>query len=365
MDTVYKDLAKRLDTLPNGFPPTDDGADLRLLAHLFTPEEAKIAAQLRLTYETPKEFAARIGGDRKELKTKLKAMLRKGLIHAGRAESGGLGYGLLPFAVGIYEMQHDNMDEELARLFEDYYQQAFVKVTSIEPQIHRVIPVNETIQNDMEVHPYESVVTIVEESQAWSTFDCICRIQKQLVGDPCDHPVEVCMAFSDKPGAFDNRPGIRALTKDEAYATLKIATEAGLVHSVSNSKGGDPYISKYICNCCTCSCGILRGISDLGMANVIARSAFVNTVDSDECAGCELCVDYCQFGALSLRPEDPYIQISAQKCVGCGVCVPQCPEEALSMVRRPEEEILTIPETHDDWLTKRAAARGIDLSTIQ
>jgi electron transport complex protein RnfB len=54
--------------------------------------------------------------------------------------------------------------------------------------------------------------------------------------------------------------------------TLRRAAEAGLVHSVSNSVEG----TYYICNCCTCSCGILRGMAELGIANVVASSAFVN-----------------------------------------------------------------------------------------
>ena len=30
---AYKKLAERLDALPNGFPPTEDGVELRLLAN--------------------------------------------------------------------------------------------------------------------------------------------------------------------------------------------------------------------------------------------------------------------------------------------------------------------------------------------
>ena len=52
-------------------------------------------------------------------------MARRGLIQAGRDADGGLGFGLMPFVVGIYEMQGTTIDAELARLFEDYYQQAF------------------------------------------------------------------------------------------------------------------------------------------------------------------------------------------------------------------------------------------------
>ena len=61
-DTPYRELAARLDELPQGFPPTDDAAELRLLARLFTPDEAALAARLRLTLETPAEIASRIGG---------------------------------------------------------------------------------------------------------------------------------------------------------------------------------------------------------------------------------------------------------------------------------------------------------------
>ena len=53
----YRRLARRLDEMPNGFPPTEDGAELRLLAKLFTPEEAALAAQLRITLETAPEIA--------------------------------------------------------------------------------------------------------------------------------------------------------------------------------------------------------------------------------------------------------------------------------------------------------------------
>jgi ferredoxin len=356
---VYRQLAQRLDALPNGFPPTEDGAELQILENLFSPAEAELASNLRMTLETPKNIATRLGRDYQEIKPLLKSMARNGLIKVGRAEN-GLGYGLMPFVVGIYENQLPRIDAEFAQLFENYYSQTFGKALQVEPFFHRVLPVNETVRNDMEVRPYESATTIVESAQAWGVMDCICRVQKALIGDPCDHPVDVCMVFSSRPGAFDQITEIKALTKEESYATLKRAADAGLVHSVSNSQDG----KTYICNCCTCSCGILRGIADLGMANVVARSAFVNTADPEMCVGCESCIDYCQFGALSLEPSDPYIQINQTRCVGCGVCVPVCPDGALSLMRRPEDEVLPVPETHDEWLTARAKARGIDLEDV-
>ncbi len=355
----YKQLAVRLDSLPNGFPATDDGTELRLLEMIFTPEEAELAAQLRLTLETSQEVAARIGRDPKEVRNLLKGLARRMLITVGRAEN-GLGYAIMPFVVGIYEMQFATLDAEMAQIFEDYYQQAFVNVMATMPQFHRIVPVNETIQTGMEINPFESAADIVAGANAWGVVDCICRKQQALIGNPCGHPLDVCMILSKRPGAFDNSPVIQAQTQEEAMGTLKRAAEAGLVHSVSNTKEG----LTYICNCCTCSCGILRGISEMGIANVVARSAFVNQVDEDLCVGCEICVDYCQFDALSLDEDKGVIAVKEVSCVGCGVCVPACPEEALSLVRRPEDEILPVPATEDDWRMERSQARGLDLNLV-
>jgi hypothetical protein len=210
-ESPFKKLAKRLDALPNGYPPTEDGAELRLLEYLFTPEEAELAAQMRLTPESHNDIGERLGRDPQEVRKLLKGMVRKGLIGRGRME-GGLGFQLIPFAIGFYEYQFDKIDEEFAKLFEAYYQQAFSKVLAVGPQLTRVVPVNETIRNDMEVAPYESVVGMVESFNAWGVQECLCRKQKALVGDPCDHPLEVCMSLHKRPGVFDNHPSVRALT---------------------------------------------------------------------------------------------------------------------------------------------------------
>jgi Na+-translocating ferredoxin:NAD+ oxidoreductase subunit B len=166
------------------------------------------------------------------------------------------------------------------------------------------------------------------------------------------------MALHHRPGVFDNNPVVRSLTQAEALDTLNRAARAGLVHTVSNNQDG----LTYICNCCTCSCGILRGMADLGIANVVARSAFVNTVDEELCSGCELCVEYCQFDALAV--QDGNAQIDILRCVGCGVCVTACPDQALGLVRRSEEDILPVPANTIEWGMLRAKERHLDLQDI-
>jgi electron transport complex protein RnfB len=350
----YQALADRLNSLPNGYPPTGSGVELKLLAKLFSPEQASLAAQLRLSKETAIEIAERLERDPDETRKLLKTMARAGLITAERI-TGGIGYGLMPFVVGIYEMQIDRIDRELAELFETYYQEAFGTALTYTPSFHRVIPIQKSIHFDNQIQPYEHVNAILESAQSWGVMDCICRKQKALIGDPCDHPVEVCMVFGSAPNVFDGNKTIRALSMEEAAETLRFAADSGLVHCVSNNQKG----IHYICNCCTCSCGILRGIADLGVANVVAHSSYVNTIADDACILCELCIDECPFGAISLTDT---IQIDQDRCVGCGICIQHCTEDALILV--PREETLPPPETIKEWGSLRAQSRGLDLQEV-
>jgi ferredoxin len=354
--TPYKRLARRLDALPNGFPASSDGVELQILARLFTPEEADLAAQLRLTLETPNQLAARIGGSPADLRKQLKSMARGGLIAVGPAQ-GGLGFGVMPFVVGIYEMQAASLDAELAGLFERYFHQAFGQVLAVQPSVHRVIPINASIPLGLEIQPFESATGIIASAKAWGVSDCICRKQKQLIGQGCSHPLDVCLAMSSTQGAFDHSPVVQVLSQEEALSTLRRAAEAGLVHSVSNFQK-DLW---YICNCCTCSCGILRGMADLGLANVIAKSAYINQIDVEKCVLCGLCVERCQFNALFWDNE---LRLNEQRCTGCGVCTIACPEGALHLVLRSPSEISTPPESETDWRAERAQARNLDLNEV-
>ena len=46
-------------------------------------------------------------------------------------------------------------------------------------------------------------------------------------------------------------------------------------------------------------------------------------------------------------------------------CTVVCPNHALALIRRPDEETITPPETEEEWRIARAVARGLDLTTVQ
>jgi Pyruvate/2-oxoacid:ferredoxin oxidoreductase delta subunit len=357
-EETYRKLAKRLDTIPNGFPATESGVELRVLQKIFTPEEAALASTMRLTCESAADIAARAGLDAKTAYRRLKKMTRKGQIRMRKGD-GQLTFGLMPFAVGFYEEQLPRLDEELATLVEQYFLETKGgSISHSKPALNRVVPVEEAIPADLEIYPYERASAMLEAAKSWGVRDCICRVQQKLVGKGCERPVEACLVFAPVPGVFDYSKVDRAITKEEALRILREAEEAGLVHTTGNYRDDH----HYICNCCTCCCGVLRGVAEFGAPTAVAHSDFNAVVDADLCIGCEDCVERCQFDALSV-PDD-VCEVDYARCVGCGVCATVCPTDALRLERRPESETPPLATDDDEWLAWRAEGRGIELEEI-
>ncbi|MHA2177418.1 MAG: ATP-binding protein [Candidatus Thorarchaeota archaeon] len=356
----YEKLASVLDTIPNGYPEAPDGSHLKILEWIFTPEEAELASQLKLRGETVDEIAARLNRPVEGLSEFLDTMHEKGQINSWQSKSAGARkYGLMPFAVGIYEEQLNRMDGEFAKILEDYFETGFKEITATEPVIFQVIPVNQSVNAELEIHPYEKAEQIIESSASWGVRECICKKQKMLVGEPCSYPTAVCLIFAtNKENAFDDNELTKPITKEESLKLLRETEDAGLIHCSYNVQSGH----QYICNCCTCCCGVLRGVENLDNPREYIKTDFVMTVDADLCTGCETCVDRCQFGALSI-PED-IIVVDANRCIGCGVCAVVCPENALELTRVESPEKPKQPTNQLDWMTQRAMSRGVDPSDI-
>jgi Na+-translocating ferredoxin:NAD+ oxidoreductase subunit B len=358
-DAVYRTLAQRLDALPNGFPGTEDGAELRLLAKIFTFDEAVLAAAMTATPEPYETIAARAGVEPRAAYSTLKDMVRRGLIimRRGEAATGArtLQFGLMPFVVGFYEAQLPRMDAEMAALFEDYFY-ATRGIDVPGPSVHRVIPVGEAVPGEIEVHPFEQATALIEAAKSWAVRDCICRTQQRLLDKGCDAPLENCLVFAPVEGVFEGGGVDRPITKEEALRILGEAADAGLVHSVSNHREGH----NYICSCCTCCCGVLRRVAEFAVPTAIARSAFRAQVDATLCTGCSACEDRCQFGAVAVTGG--VAAVDALRCVGCGQCALVCPTGAMSLARRPEAEIENLPTDGAAWAAARMAERSLPQS---
>ena len=106
----------------------------------------------------------------------------------------------------------------------------------------------------------------------------------------------------------------------------------GLLHCVQHYK--DAMLGRFyaICNCCSCCCGAMRAWRN--GTPMLACSGYVSQAESTLCTGCGLCVENCQFSALSLD-GDGLAMVDAERCMGCGVCVSTCTQGALLLVRDP------------------------------
>ncbi|MBW1847101.1 MAG: 4Fe-4S binding protein [Deltaproteobacteria bacterium] len=356
-DKIYRQLSETLDTLPNGFPVTDSGVEIKLLKKIFSPEQAELFCDLRLTWETAEQIGERTGRTLEGLEEMLLSMREHGQIQ-GISLDGIIIYRMLPWLFGIYEFQLNHLDRQMAELNEEFLPHYLKQYHKNKPHGFQVIPIEEEISSEQECMSYERVSNIIENSQSFMVFDCLCKKEQGLIGNPCDKPLEVCMGFAPIPGAFDNSTHGRAISKDEAKAVLDKAEEAGLVHITDNYQS-DHF---YICNCCGCCCGVLQGITRMGMnASEVINSHYYAVIDEEECTACGTCADErCQVNAIE-EGEDVY-EIVPEKCIGCGICISTCPSDAIKLIHKPKEDILTPPIDRDNWFEERGKVRGVDFN---
>lgn len=85
-DQVYRELARKLDSIPPGFPATESGVELQLLARLYTRAEATIVTAMRLTYEAAGVIATRAAMGPGVAYDILNGAARKGLVRTQTGE---------------------------------------------------------------------------------------------------------------------------------------------------------------------------------------------------------------------------------------------------------------------------------------
>ncbi len=352
MEDVYKKLARKLDELPNGYPETQSGVEIRILKKIFSPEDAEMALKINPFPETAEAIAQRLSIPLDQMQKILDTMVEKGQIGSARLK-GEQVYMLVPFVVGIFEFQLNRLDKELADLVEEYAPSLMTTVGSVPPAVMRVVPINAQIRAQQEVHPYEDIRQTLEKAKSFQVMQCICRKEAALQGRPCKHSSEVCLSFSQHEGAFDRYHMGRIITKEEALAVLDKAEEEGLVHCTYNVQSGQ----MFVCNCCPCCCGILRGTKYFKAPHLMARSNYVAFIDPDACTACGTCADErCPMNAI--KQENGYYKVDPERCIGCGVCTPTCPTDAITLLRKPEELYQQPPKNIVDWYMQRAANRA-------
>ena len=332
-----------------------------LLKSLFTEEEANLAVNLSpMAPESPRKLADRLNLDADRVARMLDEMADKGLIYSS-IRNGEKWYKLLQLVPGIFELQFMKGEvteraKELARLFDAYFHASIPREDAKSPfseeaAIHmaRVIPIEQTLTATTNVFPFEVASKYIEDNSPITVSICYCRHEKRLLDLGCKYSDEVCLQLGPFAEFVKERGFGREISKTEALEILKKSAEAGLIHTSSNTSER----IDFICNCCTCCCGILQGVYRFNDPVRSVSSNFEAALDADACTGCGDCVDRCQMDAITIMDDQAIIEM--ERCIGCGVCVYHCPTNALTLVSRVD--FVEPPRSFKELIEKQAAAK--------
>lgn len=325
-EDVYLRLREFLHSLPGGYPETESGVEIEILKKYFTPEEAEMATRLTLIPEAVPAIAARAGMEEAAAAELLESMASKGLIFRARFGDQVI-YMANMFIVGIYEFNVQNLDAELAKLFERYQPDLGEFMRSVPTKQLRVVPINAAINAAPSVATYDRVRDLVKSQEVAALAPCVCRKEKGLLGEACDRPLEMCMTFGMAARYYIENGVGREITIDEALKVLDTAEESALVVMPMNSVD-----IMNICCCCKCCCGVLRIISAAKRPADEVQSSFQARIEPDLCVMCGTCLDRCQIEAVV--DGEGSMAIDTARCIGCGLCVSTCPEGSITLVER-------------------------------
>ena len=343
-EKIYRKLQKHLNRQPVGYPKTVSGAEIRVLKHIFTPEEARVATFLDYRFKDL-DAIFETHGDHGYSKDALKEMLDR------MAEKGGIGYRKrdgqsfycnMPLVVGMYEGFNKHLTDEFLADFNKYTASPSFGISFLStavPQM-RTIPVAESITPDHQVSTFDQVAALIEEAPGpFAVLECICRKKKTMEGETCQvtDRKETCLAANTTAEAVLHHEMGRALSKQEALDLLAENTRQGLVLQPSNTRE-----IEFVCSCCGCCCGML-GIQKLLPRPLDFWAAnFYAVLDVDKCILCGICAKKCQVDAIVVKKKQKKIvtvQVNPKKCIGCGNCVAACPSDALSLIKKNQETV--------------------------
>jgi len=242
-EQAYVKLQKHLDNQVVGLPASRSGAEIKILKHIFTPEEAEIACCLSYKFESLETIFGRTGrlfDSPDELGKTLDRIQKKGGIES-KIKGGKMHYCNAPLVVGMYEFQLNRLTPEFIKDFNEYsmdknFGLAFLSTKL--PQM-RTIPVSRSIHPKHNVSTFDEVTTLLQQAEEPFVINaCICRKKKSLEGGSCriTDRTETCLAIGDM-ARMTLRSGIgREITRDEAMSIIEKNQKQGLVRQPSNTE---------------------------------------------------------------------------------------------------------------------------------
>ena len=324
---------------------------IEYLKVLFKPEEGELLLEF-LKPATCAEVAERLGMEESALAGKLADFKRRRLLFH-RNDEYLFHLAMHGFFARIAKARKEDIPEGFWDAWNNFMPEVedrmitrSIKVAQTVPvggAMARIVPARLALESNPAIKPGD---ILPEEDIHWmirdkggreviAVSDCDCRVRAHN----CDKPRENCFEFG-KYAEFNlnQSSSLRVVSVEEAIAISDEAERAGLLKSGGlRSEGG------VLCNCCDCCCNVMGATIRYGVAHQLRNpSRYRARVETDDCAGCQTCVDRCFFDAIEMVKVPGSRKLKAvideEKCMGCGLCVLGCEAEAIifELVKPPE-----------------------------
>lgn len=324
----------------------------KLMKILWNEEEIRILANFKSAEENISlvKLEKKLGISKTEIKKILARSVKNGTISRI-----GNKYTLKPLLPGIFESyffrRFDSKENQLkvAKLYKEFIKNVFpqqmieTNFTIFRPLLpyqaeEKIIKIEQPLSVQSQVLPFESVEILINKNEIFATVPCQCRLVGEYSDDPCKiAPSDLGCLLGGIVAQEMIKMGIgKQLTKKEAIEHIKRAEKLGLVHNTAADTS--VMSSIFICNCCSCHCGILAPTKKYRI-NAITPGNFLPRIDNDLCKKCEICEKKCQMDAIYHQwPNEPdssdeHMFIREEYCIGCGICASNCPNNAIKMIK--------------------------------
>lgn len=343
METVYRQLQRKLNTMGLGLPETEQGYELNYLAELFTEEEAEFALKMDKGVQTPEEVAASLNMPVEEVAERLESMAKRSNIF--RVHDGDVTkYTLFPIIHGFLEFNIDRFNSVIGKNFGKHYMRGVgARFYGSKEPLFRILPLRRDIVFNDECLPVDDVEAIIRKQKKIAVTPCFCRTSATASpkSPGCSHNPEfseLCMVFGIFADFYLENGNAREITVEEAIEHIHRCDQEGNVVEVLNTNDVE-----VMCSCCSCCCGVLKALKFFGGPSAKSASNYRIEKDDSKCVNCGVCAERCGMNGI-VKDEDGHIHINKDNCIGCGLCVTTCSTGALTLHRKPEDELYYPPE---------------------